>query len=36
MKKAKSGNRKSAAKAGGAPKTVHEYLARVPEPPEAP
>jgi uncharacterized protein YdhG (YjbR/CyaY superfamily) len=32
MKKAKSGNRKSAAKAGGAPKTVAEYLARVPEP----
>jgi uncharacterized protein YdhG (YjbR/CyaY superfamily) len=32
MRKAKSGNRRSAAKAGGAPKTVDEYLARVPEP----
>jgi uncharacterized protein YdhG (YjbR/CyaY superfamily) len=32
MKKVKSGNRSSAAKGKGAPKTVDEYLARVPEP----
>jgi uncharacterized protein YdhG (YjbR/CyaY superfamily) len=32
MKKAKSGNRRSAAKAIGAPKSVDEYLACVPEP----
>jgi uncharacterized protein YdhG (YjbR/CyaY superfamily) len=32
MKKATSRNRKPAAKAGGAPKDVNEYLARVPEP----
>ncbi len=32
MKQAKSGNRGSAAKAKGAPKTVDEYLAGVPEP----
>jgi uncharacterized protein YdhG (YjbR/CyaY superfamily) len=32
MKNVKSGNRKSVAKAGGAPKTVDEYLAGVPEP----
>jgi uncharacterized protein YdhG (YjbR/CyaY superfamily) len=32
MRKAKSGNGKSVAKAGGAPKTVDEYLAGVPEP----
>jgi len=32
MKKMKSGNRGSAAKGGGAPKTVEEYLAGVPEP----
>ncbi|HEV3255028.1 MAG TPA: DUF1801 domain-containing protein [Candidatus Acidoferrales bacterium] len=32
MRKANSGNRRPAAKAGGAPKTVDEYLARVPEP----
>ena len=32
MKKSKSGNRSSAAKGSGAPKTVDEYLARVPEP----
>jgi len=32
MKKVKSGNRSSAAKGSGAPKTVDEYLAGVPEP----
>jgi uncharacterized protein YdhG (YjbR/CyaY superfamily) len=32
MKKLKSGNRSSAAKGNGAPKTVDEYLAGVPEP----
>ena len=32
MKKVKSGNRSSAAKGKGAPKTVDEYLAGVPEP----
>ena len=32
MKKAKSGNRRSAAKGSGAPKNVDEYLAGVPEP----
>lgn len=32
MKKAKSGKRRSAAKASGAAKSVDEYLARVPEP----
>ena len=32
MKKVKSGNRSSAAKGNGAPKTVDEYLAGVPEP----
>jgi uncharacterized protein YdhG (YjbR/CyaY superfamily) len=32
MKKAKSGNRSSAAKGSGAPKNVDEYLAGVPEP----
>lgn len=32
MEKVKSRNRHSAAKAGAAPKTVDEYLARVPEP----
>jgi len=32
MKKAKSGNRSSAAKGKGAPKNVDEYLAGVPEP----
>jgi uncharacterized protein YdhG (YjbR/CyaY superfamily) len=32
MTKMKSGNRRSAAKVAGAPKTVVEYLARVPEP----
>ncbi len=32
MKKAKSGNRSSAAKGNGAPKNVDEYLAGVPEP----
>jgi len=32
MKKVKSGNRSSAAKGHGAPKTVDEYLAGVPEP----
>ena len=32
MKKMKSGNRGSAAKANPAPKTVDEYLAGVPEP----
>jgi uncharacterized protein YdhG (YjbR/CyaY superfamily) len=32
MKKAKSGNRGSAAKGSAAPKTVEEYLAGVPEP----
>jgi uncharacterized protein YdhG (YjbR/CyaY superfamily) len=32
MKKAKSGNRRSAARGKGAPKTVDAYLARVPEP----
>jgi len=32
MKKAKSGARRSASKRGGAPETVDEYLARVPEP----
>lgn len=32
MKKAKSGSRRSAAKASGAPKNVDEYLARIPEP----
>jgi uncharacterized protein YdhG (YjbR/CyaY superfamily) len=32
MKKAKSGNRSSATKGGGAPKNVDEYLAGVPEP----
>jgi uncharacterized protein YdhG (YjbR/CyaY superfamily) len=31
----KSDNRRSAAKASGAPKTVDEYLARVPEPARA-
>jgi uncharacterized protein YdhG (YjbR/CyaY superfamily) len=30
--KEKSGNRRSAARASGAPKNVDEYLARVPEP----
>ena len=32
MKKVKSGQRSPAAKSSGAPKTVDEYLARVPEP----
>lgn len=32
MKKTKSGKRRSAGKASGAPKNVDEYLARVPEP----
>jgi uncharacterized protein YdhG (YjbR/CyaY superfamily) len=32
MKKAKSGKRRPAAKASGAPKSMDEYLARVPEP----
>jgi uncharacterized protein YdhG (YjbR/CyaY superfamily) len=32
MKKTKSGNRRSAAKASGAPENVDEYLAGVPEP----
>ena len=32
MKKAKSGARRSASKRSGAPETVDEYLARVPEP----
>jgi len=32
MKKAKSGSRRSAAKARGAPKNADEYLARIPEP----
>jgi uncharacterized protein YdhG (YjbR/CyaY superfamily) len=32
MKKVKPGNRRPAAKAKGAPKNVHEYLAGVPEP----
>jgi uncharacterized protein YdhG (YjbR/CyaY superfamily) len=32
MKKVKSGNRSSAAKGNGAPKSVDEYLAGVPEP----
>ena len=32
MKKAKSGNRSSAAKGNGAPKNADEYLAGVPEP----
>lgn len=32
MKKAKSGKRSSSAKGKSAPKTVEEYLARVPEP----
>jgi len=32
MKKVKSGNRSSAAKGNGAPKTVDEYLAGIPEP----
>jgi uncharacterized protein YdhG (YjbR/CyaY superfamily) len=32
MKKVKSGNRSSAAKNNGAPKTVDEYFAGVPEP----
>lgn len=32
MKKAKSGNRRAAARASGAPKNIDEYLARVPEP----
>jgi uncharacterized protein YdhG (YjbR/CyaY superfamily) len=32
MKQAKSGNRRSAAKASGGPKNVDEYLADVPEP----
>jgi uncharacterized protein YdhG (YjbR/CyaY superfamily) len=32
MKKVKSGNRSSAAKANGAPRNVDEYLAGVPEP----
>jgi uncharacterized protein YdhG (YjbR/CyaY superfamily) len=32
MKKAKSGNRSSAAKGRGAPKNVDEYLAGVPQP----
>jgi uncharacterized protein YdhG (YjbR/CyaY superfamily) len=32
MKKARSGNRSSAAKGNGAPKNVDEYLAGVPEP----
>ncbi len=32
MKKVSSGNRGSVAKANAAPKTVDEYLARVPEP----
>jgi uncharacterized protein YdhG (YjbR/CyaY superfamily) len=32
MKKVKSGNRSSAAKGHGAPKSIDEYLARVPEP----
>jgi uncharacterized protein YdhG (YjbR/CyaY superfamily) len=32
MKKAKSVNRKSSAKSGAAPKTIDEYLARIPEP----
>jgi uncharacterized protein YdhG (YjbR/CyaY superfamily) len=32
MKKAKSGSRRSAAKASGGPKNVDEYLARIPEP----
>jgi len=32
VKKQKSGNRRPAAKRSGAPKSVDEYLARVPEP----
>ena len=32
MKKAKSGNRRLAAKGSGAPKNIDEYLAGVPEP----
>jgi len=32
MKKAQSGKRRSAAKGKGAPKSVHKYLAGVPEP----
>src|SRR4030081_703388 len=32
MKKAKSGNRSSAAKGNGAPKNIDEYLAVVPDP----
>jgi uncharacterized protein YdhG (YjbR/CyaY superfamily) len=32
MKKVKSGNRSSAANSKGSPKTVDEYLAKVPEP----
>jgi uncharacterized protein YdhG (YjbR/CyaY superfamily) len=32
MKKAKSGSRRSSAKASGGPKNVDEYLARIPEP----
>jgi uncharacterized protein YdhG (YjbR/CyaY superfamily) len=32
MKKVRSGNRRSAAEGGGAPKNVDEYLAGVPEP----
>jgi uncharacterized protein YdhG (YjbR/CyaY superfamily) len=32
MKKVKSGKRSSAAKGSGVPRTVEEYLARIPEP----
>jgi uncharacterized protein YdhG (YjbR/CyaY superfamily) len=32
MKKRKSGNRRSAPRAGGAPKNVDEYIAAVPQP----
>jgi uncharacterized protein YdhG (YjbR/CyaY superfamily) len=32
MKKAKSGDRRSASKRSGAPETVDQYIARVPEP----
>jgi uncharacterized protein YdhG (YjbR/CyaY superfamily) len=32
MKKPKSGRRRTATKKGGSPKTVDDYLARVPEP----
>src|ERR1700674_135893 len=36
MKKAKSGNRSSAARGNGAPRNVDEYLAGVPEPARSP